>query len=78
MYVVLPKGLRDHNGMTIRSSWGVIPHCQGATMAEAIACLKGLEMALVHSNQNLIIETDCTPILDSFSLLAREYKLKGL
>jgi hypothetical protein len=54
-------------------------------MGEAIACLEGLKLALANSTANLIIETDCASILESFKessfdrsevcLIAKEFKL---
>jgi hypothetical protein len=43
-----------------------LSHCQSASEGEAIACLEGLKLALANSDSNIIIETYCTYILDSF------------
>jgi hypothetical protein len=58
--------IRDHNGNIIYSAWAVIEHCQTAAMGEAIACMEGLKLALACSNTDIIIETDCASILESF------------
>jgi ribonuclease HI len=78
--------LRDLNGAVICSAWGVIPHSRSAAMGEGIACLQGLEISLQYSSENLIIETDCSAVLEAFSnenlnrtdlgIVAKEFRLK--
>jgi ribonuclease HI len=78
--------LRDLNGAVICSAWGVIPHCRSAAMGEGIACLQGLEISLQYSSENLIIETDCSAVLEAFNnenlnrtdlgIVAKEFRLK--
>jgi hypothetical protein len=58
--------IRDQSRNILCSAWDMITHCQTAAMGEAIACLEGLKMALVNSNANIIVETDCASILKAF------------
>jgi ribonuclease HI len=54
-------------------------------MGEAIACLEGLKMAIENSTANVVIETDCAAIIDSFKetscnrsevgMIAKEFSL---
>ena len=78
--------LRDHNGSIIASAWDRINHCNSAALGEAIACLEGLKLSLAHSDSDIIIETDCSAVLEAFKedstnrtevrLIAKEFKLK--
>jgi hypothetical protein len=78
--------IRDHNGLIICSARGVIPHCQNATVAEAIACIQGLDLSMQHSMTDLIIESYCLTVIEAFkdgiidmsevSIIAKEFKLK--
>jgi ribonuclease HI len=78
--------IRNQNGLTVCSAWGIIPNCQTAAMGEAVACLKGLNLAVENSDQNIIIETDCLSILKAFMednndrsevcMIAKEFKIK--
>jgi ribonuclease HI len=58
--------LRDSNGTILFSAWNTLSHCQSASEGEAIAYLEGLKLAIAYSDSNIIIETDCAYILDSF------------
>jgi ribonuclease HI len=58
--------LRDHMGNILLSAWDVITHCQSAAMGEAIACLEGLRLGIANCTSNLIIETDCASVVESF------------
>jgi hypothetical protein len=44
----------------------LLNYCQSATVGKAIAFLEGLKLSLAYSNWNVIIETDCASIMDSF------------
>ncbi|KAK1626176.1 hypothetical protein QYE76_000491 [Lolium multiflorum] len=48
------------------SAWDVITHCQSAAMGEAIACIEGLRLGIANCTSNLIIETDCASVVESF------------
>ena len=58
--------LRDHSGIVLLSDWDIIIDCQSAAMGEAVACLEDLKLGLANCDSNLITETDCSSILESF------------
>ena len=39
--------LRDNNGCTIMSAWGIMPRCNDHLQAEAIAILEGLKSIIL-------------------------------
>jgi hypothetical protein len=45
------------------SAWGIIPQCDSAEMAEAMACMEGIKQTLNTVDSVLIIETDCATII---------------
>jgi hypothetical protein len=77
---------RSHNGSIVCSAWGVIPHCQSASVAAAIACKNGLHVDINNYISDLVIETDCMAVIEGFkegsmdrsevSIIANEFKLK--
>jgi ribonuclease HI len=78
--------VRDNFGKIICSAWGLIPHCQSAYVAEAIACLNGLQVALNNSEADMIIESDSSLTIEAFregsmdrseiSIIAKEFRRK--
>jgi ribonuclease HI len=58
---------RDHNGVILRSAWGLIPHCKSVGVAEALACLEGLKMVLGTWSHNLMFESDCAAVVEAFN-----------
>jgi hypothetical protein len=47
--------LHDKEGVVILSAWGVIPYCNSADIAEAIACLEGLKASMYYVADQLIM-----------------------
>ena len=76
---------RTHDGAVVFSAWGIINHCQSAAMAEAVACLESLKIAVNLTDGNLLLETDCSSLLKIFdpgsldrsptSLIAKEFHM---
>jgi ribonuclease HI len=74
---------RMDDGSVVYSAWGAVNRCQSAEMAEAIACLEGLKLAIDLTHGNLLFETDCSSLLKIFdpasedrspvSLIAKEF-----
>jgi ribonuclease HI len=76
---------RANDGSVLFSAWDIIPQCQSAEMAEAIACLESLKVAVKCTLGNLLFETDCNSLLKIFdpgvqdrsasSFIAKEFHL---
>jgi hypothetical protein len=54
---------RDHLGQIKWSAWGVLPDCDSAETAEALACLQGIKQAVKLVDTSLIIENDCAALI---------------
>jgi hypothetical protein len=55
--------VRNHLGLIKWSAWGVLPDCNSAEMAEALACLEGLKQAFNSVETPLIVESDCANLI---------------
>jgi hypothetical protein len=51
----------------ILSAWDVIPFCESTEAAESIACLKGVNQALMTVHTGISIESDCASLIKKLS-----------
>jgi ribonuclease HI len=56
--------LRDQDGNRVCPAWGIIAQC--SSEAEGIAYVQSLDIVLQFSSVNLIIETDCSVVIEAF------------
>lgn len=56
--------IRDHEGQVRMSAWRSLQHCRDAEEAEAMACCKGITLAVRWSDIPMVLETDCATIAD--------------
>ena len=57
--------IRDSEGQVILTAWRVIFRCQDAVEAEALACLEGLRLAAQWVQGSIILESDCTRVIQA-------------
>ena len=50
--------LRDEHGKVIMSTWGIIPICANAELAEGIAVLEGVKAILPYAAALVVLESD--------------------
>jgi hypothetical protein len=60
--------LRDHEGKVVLSAWGIIPYCQSAEIAEAIATLEGTKAVLPVAAIPVILESDCATVVNELKM----------
>lgn len=70
--------IRDDTGACLLAGAGNEGPVYDALMAEAIACLKSLEVAEQHGISQLIIETDSTQMMDAIRTNSRDLSPSGM
>ena len=44
------------------SAWKYIGRCDSVEEAKAVACIKGIRLAHLHTKEHFIVETDCAGV----------------
>jgi hypothetical protein len=55
--------LRDDQGIVIFTACRFMNNCSGPLEAEILACLEGLELALIRCQLRIIVEIDCSQLV---------------
>uniref|UniRef100_K3XQD1 RNase H type-1 domain-containing protein n=1 Tax=Setaria italica TaxID=4555 RepID=K3XQD1_SETIT len=60
--------IRDHIGKASLTAWRWVRHGRDAYEAEALACLEGIRLAAKWSRHDMVLEVDCSRVIETFKL----------
>jgi ribonuclease HI len=66
---------QDKEGQPLLAFWSSIAHCRDAEEAEALACLEGIVLGRRWPDHEMILESDCSQLVDKLQAKDRDRSL---